>query len=64
MNSAVAPLSARNTALWVLFTAPARRIVGTDGLFTAADRTSKQVDGGGSRRLGLAAGGNGGGGEP
>jgi len=64
MNRAVAPLSAMKTALVVPLMVPARRTVGTEGLLTAAERTSRAVVGGGSRRLGLVAGGDGDGGEP
>lgn len=64
MNKAVAPLSAMKTALVDPLIVPARRMVGTDGLLTAAERTSRAVVGGGSRRLGLIAGGDGGEGEP
>jgi len=64
MNNAVAPLSARKIALVELLMEPARRIVGTDGLLTAAERISSEVDSGGSGRLGFDARGNGVEGEP
>jgi hypothetical protein len=52
------------TALVVPLTEPARRMVGTEGLLTAAERTSKEEAGGGSKRRGLNAGGDGIEGEP
>lgn len=55
MKRAVAPLSVRKIALVELLMEPARRIVGTEVLLTAAERTSNGIDGGGSSKLGLDA---------